>query len=181
MQFDSISEFMITVGDFDSVNIQLEPLRNVRGARANSRKRRLGHREIKQVDASRPERWLHCTGKEIVETVVASGGRRTACESASMTSIVKFRRRRGKRIEVEMVQECLPERHPPGRSWSENPIEQCVDILDEEMMVESNPIPFENREFQVVVPATLAVPECAGDLVDRSTSSREQSLHGEFG
>ena len=50
-----------------------------------------------------------------------------------------------------MVQECLPERHPPGRSWSENPIEQCVDILDEEMMVESNPIPFENREFQVVV------------------------------
>lgn len=180
MQFDGIPELMIAIGDFDAVDIQLEPLRNLRGTHANLCKCRLRRRKIKQVDSSGPECRLHCAGKEIVETVIAGGGCRTACESTRLTGIVKFRRLRGKWIEVEMTRERLSERDAPGRSRTENSVEQCVDIVYEEVVVESDPIPFENRELQVVEPATFAVAECAGDLVDRSASRRQQSLHREF-
>ena len=181
MQLDCIPEFVVAVGNFDSVDIQLEPLGNLWRSRAYLCKRRLGRREIEQVDTSGAERGLHRGGKEMVEAFVAGGGHRSACESTRLARVVKFRHRRGERIEFEMAGECLPESHLPGRSRTENAVEQCVDIPDEEVMVESDPVPFENRELRVVVSAALAIPECPGDLVDGPASRREQSFHRELG
>ena len=180
-QLCRILKFMVAVGNFDSVDIQLESLRDLRGSRANLRKRRLGRREVKQVDTSGAKSGLHCAGEEIVEAFVASGGRGTTRKSTRPACVVKFRHRRGKRIEIQMTQESVSERHAPRRLRTENPVEQCVDIRDEEVMIESDPVPLQNRELRVVVPATLPVAERTGDLVDGPAARRKQTFHRELG
>ena len=137
--------------------------------------------KVEQVDPAGPERRLHRVGEEVVQALVAGRAGPAACEPSRLADAVQLRHRCAQRIHPEVMDECITKRHARGRLRSEHPIEQPVDVVDEAVVVESNPVPLENRELPVVVTAAFAVPERPRDLVDRSAARRQQPLHRELG